>query len=285
MASPTEEIVETVRSSQGVELALYRHGGSGPALIICHATGFNALAYQPMLPALTASFQVFGFDFRGHGASTAPDDDDYSWSNMADDLLAVVDHLGGNPILTFGHSMGATTIMLAEKQRPNTITAAWMFEPIVFPNNLAPRNSQMAHRARKRRAVFESREQALTRYATRPPLGTWRADALAGYVTGGFRDLADGSVHLACHPETEAAVFEGAKTYTHEVNAFTPPVVIASGMSTEDPGPGDWAPSIAAALPNAAHAHYDDLTHFGPFQAPDVIARDAVSFLTNHTER
>lgn len=227
-------------------------------------------------------FHVVALDFRGHGNSSVPDDDDFAWHNMADDLLCVIAALGDQPVLAFGHSMGATTIMLAEDKRPGSITASWLFEPIVFPNDLAPRNSMMAAGARKRRAIFDSQDQALRRYASRPPLGTWRADALAGYVAGGFRDLDDGTVHLACHPETEAAVFEGAGTYTRDVINFTPPTVIASGMVTSDPGPGDWAGAIAQALPNARHDTYDTLTHFGPFQAPEAIARDARRFLRDH---
>lgn len=234
------------------------------------------------MPILTSTFHVVGVDFRGHGQSNVPDDNDFAWHNMADDLLCVIDALGGAPVLAFGHSMGATTIMLAEQKRPASIVAAWLFEPIVFPDELAPRNSMMAAAARKRRAIFDSRDQALARYASRPPLGTWRADALAGYVAGGFHDLDDGTVHLACHPETEAAVFEGATTYTRDVVSFAAPTVIASGMITNDPGPGDWAAAIAQALPNAEHQTYKDLTHFGPFQSPDEIARDARRFLREH---
>jgi len=272
-----------IGSTKDVSLALHDFGGSGSPLVICHATGFNALAYRPLLPHLTASFHVYGVDFRGHGASTAPGDNDYAWHNMADDLLAVVDRLEVGAVTAFGHSMGATTVMLAEQRRPGTISAAWLFEPIVFPDDLAPRNSLMAAAARKRRAVFASREHALSRYASRPPLGSWRADALAGYVAGGFRDLDDGTVHLACHPETEAAVFEGAGVFTHQVADFAAPTVIASGKSTEEPGPGDWTVAIAKALPNARHALYPEATHFGPFQMPDVIGRDAQRFLADPT--
>lgn len=272
---------EIVRSSAGVDIALHRFGGDGETLVLCHATGFNAFAYGPLMPTLTAEFDVVGFDFRGHGASSAPNDGDYGWDRMVDDLLAVTDHLGGGPVRAFGHSMGATTIVSAELRQPGTIAAAWLFEPIIFPDDLVRGQSTMPDRARKRRAIFDSREQALARYASRPPLGTWRADALAGYVTGGFRDLDDGTVQLACHPETEATIFESPATYANEITGFEPAAVVASGTSGLEPGPGDWAESITAALPNARHAHYGDLTHFGPFEAPTRLASDAASFLSD----
>lgn len=273
----------TVKSTNGVELALHDFGGSGPTLLLCHATGFNAPAYRPMVDVLTSSFHVVSFDFRGHGASSMPNDGDFAWHKMTDDLLAIIDHLGGGPFYGFGHSMGATTILLTELRRAGSFSACWLFEPIVFPHDLAPRNSTMAAGARKRRAVFDSREQALARYASRPPLSSWRADALAGYVQGGFYDLDDGSVHLACHPETEAAMFKGASTYTSEIASFVVPAVIGGGMTTPDPGPGNWVPAIAAALPNATAAEYRNLTHFGPFQDPTRIAADVAEFFGRAT--
>ena len=51
---------------------------------------------------------------------------------MAEDLLSVVDQLDLDPALAVGHSMGASSILLAEQIRPSTFKAAWLFEPIVI---------------------------------------------------------------------------------------------------------------------------------------------------------
>ena len=50
--------------------------------------------------------------------------------------------------------------------------------------------------ARRRRANFPSRADALHRYASRPPLNELRADSLFSYVEHGFRDMTDGTVTL-----------------------------------------------------------------------------------------
>jgi pimeloyl-ACP methyl ester carboxylesterase len=63
--------------------------------------------------------------------------------------------------------------------------------------------------ARRRRAVFASRQEAYDNYAGKPPLDALTPEALHAYVDHGFLDRPDGSVELACHPEQEAGIFEG----------------------------------------------------------------------------
>lgn len=269
---------ERVRSTRNVDLALHHFGGSGPRLVICHATGFHAQCYLPMMPHLLPHFTVYGLDFAGHGASTAPEGDDYAWEGFADDLLAVVDHLGGESIKAFGHSMGGAAILIAERERPGTITDAWMFEPIIVPPAIERKNSMMSDRAVNRRRLFPSRAEALHRYASRPPLGIMRADALAAYVEYGFHDADDG-VTLACAPEAEGAIFNSAHTTAEDIPGLMLNAVVACGTAPEEPNPASFAPRIAEVLSNSRLERFEGLGHFGPMQDPDRIGSHVASFL------
>lgn len=261
---------------------LHDFGGTGPNLIICHATGFHARTYTPLLPTLTASFHVWGVDVRGHGLSQIPTEATFVWTDFADDLLAVVDHLGGEPVVAIGHSMGGTTVLLAEQKRPGTITRAWLYEPIVFTEPVGPRNSFMAENAARRRSTFESRAAALLRYAGRPPLGMLRADALAAYVDGGMLDNEDGTVRLACQPVHEALTFSEARITVDMLDRVEMPVVIAKGYSIdEQTSAADFAPPVAEGLSGATLREYPHLGHFGPLESPDQIAADMVAFLSS----
>jgi pimeloyl-ACP methyl ester carboxylesterase len=272
-----------VPSTDGVELELHDLGGDGPPLLIAHATGFCAGAYRPMVPHLAEQFHVWGVDFRAHGDSSAPAD--LSWRGMADDVLAVVDALGGDPILGFGHSMGGASLVAAELLRPGTLHKAFVFEPIVIPaawNDSGPGQNPMSAAARRRRASFGSRDEVLGRYARRPPLGVFRADALAAYVDHGFADAPDGSVTLKCTPEHEALTFEAPNKPTiEEVHAITAPMVVARGERDGELGPAAFAGLIAEAAPAAELRRYRELSHFGPFEDPALIARDAAAYLSN----
>ncbi|WP_426573775.1 alpha/beta fold hydrolase [Aquihabitans sp. McL0605] len=273
-----------VPSTDGVDLELHDFGGDGPTLLVAHATGMCAGAYLPMVPILAKAFHVWAVDFRAHGDSTAPTTGDLAWTGMAADVLAVVDALGGDPVAGFGHSMGGASLIAAELRRPGLLTGAYLFEPIIVPSSWGPDSgaNPLAIAARRRRPGFATRDDALGRYARRPPLGGWRADALAAYVDHGLADAPDGSVVLKCTPEHEAQTFEGAhKATIEQIVSVATPTVIARGGREGEFGPAGFSGLIADALPAGELRRYDELSHFGPFEDPVLLAREAVAFLSN----
>ncbi|WP_261569512.1 hypothetical protein [Frankia gtarii] len=122
--------------------------------------------------------------------------------------------------------------------------------------------------------MFPSRQAALARYATRPPLRELTAGALAAYVEHGFEDLPDGTVRLRCRAEQEARFFEasGRITWATVAKAALPTVVATGEQSDSELIPA--APGLAAALPAARHVSYGHLGHFGPLQDAVSVGRD-----------
>ncbi|MGI8757568.1 MAG: alpha/beta fold hydrolase [Acidimicrobiales bacterium] len=272
-----------VASSDGVEIEVYDLGGDGPDLLVAHATGFCAGAYLPLAARLSERHHVWALDFRAHGASTSPVMGDLNWEGMTDDALAVIDAIGpAEPILSFGHSMGGACLAAAELRRPGTIARAVLFEPIIVPPGFGadPGGNPMAASARRRRPSFPSRREALDRYASRPPLGTFRADALWAYVQYGFDDGPDGTASLACRPEDEAAVFEAAgKPQIADMGGVATATLVMCGGRDDHTGPAAFAPVVAHALAHGTLRRYPHLSHFGPFQDPDTLADDTLDFL------
>lgn len=283
-------------STDDVTIELHDLGGTGPPLLIAHATGFCTGPYRPMAATLARSFHVWSLDFRAHGLSTRPSDGDLTWRGMADDVLTAVDavssaaatDVGHEPsrrpgLVTIGHSMGGAALLEAERRVPGTLRAAYVFEPIVFPEAFASMDgpNPLAESARRRRPTFASRPEALARYAGRPPLGIFRADVLWAYVEHGFADTPDGEVTLRCTPEDEAAVFDaGGKPTIETMGSVEVPTLVVCGGSDPSPGPADVAPAVADALAKGQLRRHPHLTHFGPFQDPDGIASDATDFFT-----
>ena len=276
-ASTPKDTVE-VLSEDGVKLKLRMMGGSGPDLLVCHATGFHGLAYRPLAQSLAGRFRVWALDFRGHGASGPAPGDEYAWSGMGADVAACASAIGADRLYGFGHSMGGAALLLAERARPGTFAGLFLYEPIVLPRGFfnAASPNPLAKGARNRREVFNSRAEALARYSSRSPLGVMRADALAAYVEGGFVDLGDGRVRLACAAETEARTFEASGGLPVEDAAeIDVPATVAAGKVGGKPNPGAFAPVIAQALPQGRFLSFEDLGHFGPLEAPGVIATAA----------
>jgi pimeloyl-ACP methyl ester carboxylesterase len=282
MALPTPTMVD---STNGVRVALHDFGGPVGAdpILICHATGFLAAPYLPVARHFARTHRVFGLDMRGHGDSEVPEGVSMDWWGMVADVSAVAAVIGSDRLGGFGHSMGGAAL-LGSSLLDDTFVSAYVFEPIVFP--LArleaaspeagePRPNHMVEAARKRRREFDSFDAAYERYASRPPLSIFDPEVLRLYVDEGFAPTDRGTVELKCTPETEASVFEHSQLGLFDRLAdITMPVHVAAGVL--DVGPPEIAPLVADALANATFERNNELTHFGPFEAPEVIATAAL---------
>ncbi|WP_419909228.1 alpha/beta fold hydrolase [Candidatus Poriferisodalis sp.] len=280
MAAP-----EMVEVADGVELALHCLGGDGPPLLFVHATGFNGRVYGPLASRLVEHFTVWAPDLRAHGWSPPPADRDYLWTTLADDLLAIVDHLGiaAGELDCVGHSIGAATLLLADARRPSTIRRMYGYEPVVWrvEDKFGPGENPLAEFTHKRRETFASRGEAFERYAPRPPFGTMRADALASYVANGFEDLPDGTIRLRCRAADEAATYDGEWVSTTALlDGSQTRVAIGRGLQLPPREDADIGVPAHEALANSWLIEYPQLSHFGPFEDPDLIAADALEALS-----
>src|SRR5262249_57635302 len=105
-------------------------------------------------------------------------------------------------------------------------------EPMVLGSEEAiePQSSfPLSEGARRRRAVWSSRDDAFASYASRPPLDVLEPTALRAYVDHGLRDRSDGQVELKCRPEDEAAVYAmgvANGVYQRLAQVMCPPLVV-----------------------------------------------------------
>jgi pimeloyl-ACP methyl ester carboxylesterase len=202
------------------------------------------------------------------------------WRCFAEDALDVVAALDLDRPVAFGHSCGGAVLLQAEELRPGTFGAVYAYEPIVAPPELWARMGERGNpssAARRRRPDFASRAAALEHLSARSALSSVRGDVLVDYVEGGFADRPDGTVHLRCTPEAEAA------TYAMAPHAFTwerlpevgCPVTVACGGARADFG-RNVAAAVAGRLPHGRIEEHPDLGHLGPFEQPEAVA-DAVA--------
>ncbi len=186
-------------------------------MVFAHATGFNAMTYRSLLAPLAERYRIWAPDLRGHGRSDLPTSPGWkhSWHDHRDDLTALLDFLDGPPVVLAGHSMGATSSLLAAAERPDRVRALALLDPVIW-NRLAvlalnlpllrrsARKIPLAQNARKRRARFDSTEAAFQAYRGRGAFKGWPDAMLADYLTDGLAQDADG-VALTCVPEWESA--------------------------------------------------------------------------------
>ncbi len=109
--------------------------GSGPAIVLLH--GLTATHRYVVMGSRTlerSGYRVIAYDARGHGSSTpAPDPGAYGYEQLADDLDAVLDTLGGTRAILAGASMGAHTAVRLALRRPERVAALALITPSFDP--------------------------------------------------------------------------------------------------------------------------------------------------------
>lgn len=271
------------RSSDAVELAVHDLGGDGPPLVLAHATGLHGRAWGPLGPALGRHFRCWSFDFRGHGDASRPTPPSFDWQGFGDDVLSVIDSLGLDQPFGFGHSQGATAMLLAEQARPGTFAALYLFEPVAPPPDPLPPpmdDHPLVMGALRRRDQFESVDAAIERLGAKPPLDDFHPAALRAYVEHGVHPLPHGGVALKCRREDEAQVYRMGvrnQAFAHlgEVRCA---VTLARGTLSRALS-ADLAERQVDQLPDGTGEELEGLDHFGPMEQPDLVAQAAVAAL------
>jgi 3-oxoadipate enol-lactonase len=76
-----------------------------PTVILSHGLAADLSMWEPQLDVLSRSFSVVCYDIRGHGGSSATPGD-YSLALLAQDVIALLDHLGVEKAHYIGLSLG-----------------------------------------------------------------------------------------------------------------------------------------------------------------------------------
>lgn len=103
----------------GIEL-YYEVHGSGRPLVLLHGGLVSGESYQATLPALSANHQVVLVDLQGHGRTADIDRPIDHWL-MADDIAALIDHLGLEGADVVGYSLGGGVALHTAAAYPKAV--------------------------------------------------------------------------------------------------------------------------------------------------------------------
>jgi pimeloyl-ACP methyl ester carboxylesterase len=102
-------------------LNLVEGPANGPLLVLLHGFTNRWQVFNAILPVLIQKWRVVAFDFRGHGQSgRAPG---YTADGFYRDGVAVLNHLGAEPAVLLGHSMGGSIALHLAQNFPAKVRA------------------------------------------------------------------------------------------------------------------------------------------------------------------
>jgi pimeloyl-ACP methyl ester carboxylesterase len=252
----------------GINLYYETHG-AGPPMILLHGGLGSGGMFGPVLPALAERHQVIAVDLQGHGR-TADIDRPIDVRLMADDIAALIDHLGLDTPDLVGYSLGGgvalqTAAKYPAKVRRLVVVSANVRRDAIYPEMLAQQGQVSAAAAEfmKDTPMYQLYQQVAPRPQDFPRL----LDKIGESMSKDF-DFTDDVRGLQVPTLIVAADADMAPP-SHYVEVFN---LLDGGLRD-----GGW---MGEGRPKGGHALaiLPGLTHYNVFASP-LFATAALSFL------
>jgi pimeloyl-ACP methyl ester carboxylesterase len=130
MSATTEAL--SYADVNGTRLA-YREGGTGEPMVLVHGQISDHRTWTALEAKLSAYYHVYSYSRRfAWPNKPIADGEPQPWEQDAEDILAFIEALKIGPVHALGNSSGATTILLAAREKPHLFRTLLLEEPPLF---------------------------------------------------------------------------------------------------------------------------------------------------------
>ena len=258
----------------------YEVTGSGPLIVLAHGMGDSREAYRFVTPALVeAGYRVAAVDLRGCGGSSVGWAG-YSRADIAHDLIALLNHLGG-PAVLVGHSISGGAATIAAALEPSLVTAVVELAPFTRKQQIRLGDLRVA---RFRRGMLRLLGTGL--FGSVPLWHSYLDVAYPGPKPADWDTRLAEIDAMLREPGRMKAMQKMGRSTPADAGAQLPnvrcPVLVVEGSL--DP---DWASpeaegqAIVAALPSGLGRLeiIPGAGHYPPVQSPEQVVASTLSFL------
>ena len=246
----------------GARLAYWDHGQAHKvALLLVHGFPLDHRLWRAQLDGLSSLVRVIAPDLAGHGISGSPAHP-YSMDWYADDLAALLNHLGVERVILAGLSMGGYIAFAFWRRHPERVRALVLMDTRAEPDSSQDRSNRDASAARVQAAGAQSFvREMLPRLLAPQNLSGGRAvdealrmmasQPVSGIIgaLGALRDRADSRPTLP---------------------AITVPTLVLVGEADALTPPKDGE-AMAQAIPDAQMIVVSDAGHLSPMENPRAV--------------
>ena len=109
--------------------------GAGPLVVMVHGCPESWYSWRHQIPVIAAAgYTVAAIDVRGYGGSDKPHEiEAYSLKNLSQDVIGVIDAMGFDNAILFGHDWGGPIVHTTALLNENKISAVAGLSVPYFP--------------------------------------------------------------------------------------------------------------------------------------------------------
>jgi pimeloyl-ACP methyl ester carboxylesterase len=212
----------------------------GPPLLLAHPLAFSKAWWS--LDQLGARFDAVAVDLRGHGETIA---EQLELGAMADDLLAVLDHIGWDRAVVGGTSLGAAAALVLALRHPERVSTLVQDLPGFGPGSRRdPARAERVAQALARSDLAEAARR-ITEGLSAPAAKAWTIALHSDWVR-----YPDPGPKLA-RAFRASASWTVAEPWPDALRALSMPVRLLA-LKGDSVHPWDVAETMARSIPNAA---------------------------------
>jgi len=211
--------------------------GAGPAVFLLHGGGPDHRSLLPLAGLLADRYRVVLPDVRGYGRSVCVDPARHTWCRYADDVLALMDHLGLSRAAIGGTGLGGTIALRAAAAHPERIRAAL----VISLEDIEDDEAKLAEAEMLQRFAARVRSSGLS--AAWSDLLPSLAPVIGNLVREAIPRADPASIVAAC-----AIGRDRAFRSVEDLRAITVPTLIVPGADARHPG--ELAAAAVQVLPH-----------------------------------
>ncbi len=254
----------------------YDVAGDGPLVVLVPGMGDVRAGYRFLAPALRgAGYRVACTDLRGHGDSDATFDS-YGDVQSSEDVIALIEELGGERAVVMGNSMGAACAALAAAVRPELVGGLVLIGPFLRNGKVNAIQRLLMRAAMARPWAAAAWNAYLPKlYAGRRPddFEEYRRELVAGLRRPGYARAFSLTTRTSHDPVQARLADVSARA-----------LVVMGERDPDFPDPRAEADWIAQNL-NAEVAMVAEAGHYPQSQQPELTAAAVLRFLSTVAER
>jgi 3-oxoadipate enol-lactonase len=253
-----------------VSIAYELRGDSGPWMVLVHGLGYGRLGWGPFADLLATRHRLVLIDNRGIGESDRPAGP-YRVEDLADDVLAVVDHLAIDRCDLVGASLGGMVALQLVGDAPDLVRRLVLISATPGDRQGAPlpeRTTALLQRDRRR---------------TLPSPRRLIEGALAPETVAGRPDLVDRLLALREEQPQEAEAWRAQAAASASFSLSIPlahveaPTLAVAGLADTVIDPMNTM-RLAFAMPRARALYLSPAGHLCFWEHPELVANATAEF-------